>query len=125
MATGNGAVEEERKLALIRNLVRARRGAELRLMTLGVSKYCRPENDRRVFFPPTADASELHPAALAFFHLEFTAQYGSDVLEVEVEGKRWFAYPREYEMWLKQGAPGLFLDELCAYIAECPIEPRP
>lgn len=90
-------------------------------MTLGVSRYCRQENDKKLTFPPIENASALHPVSLAFFHLEFTAKYGTDVLHVEEDGKHWFAYPREYELWLEQGAPGLFLDELEAYVAEEPI----
>ena len=114
--------EQNRKCALIRQLVRARRGDELRLMTLGVSKYCRPENDKKVSFAPVNRETALHPASLAYFHLEFTARHGPDALQAEEGGKWEFAYPEEFEVWLGQGAPGLFLEELEAYVAENPIE---
>ena len=90
-------------------------------MTLGISKYCRRDNDKRVSFSP-ANPKELHPTSLAFLHLEFTAKYGTDVLEAEEGDRRWFAYPEEFELWLEEGAPGLFLEELEAYVAEHPIE---
>ena len=113
---------EDRKRVLIRQLVQARRGEDLRQIALGVSKYCRSENDRKVVYSPATHPSGLHPASLAFMHLEFTSRYGADALQAKERGRLWFAYPQEFELWLEQGAPGLFLEELEAYVAENPIE---
>jgi len=95
-------------------------------MTLGVSKYCRRENDSKVGFPaePAPGRFGISPVYLAYYHLEFTARYEAEVLVAGEASKTWFAYPEEFEAWLDAGSPGLFLEELEAYIAENPIEDR-
>lgn len=58
---------------------------------------------------------------LTMTHLQFVARLGLNKNEAQ-EGKRWwFAYPEEFELWLKEGAPGVSVEELLAYINERPL----
>ncbi len=112
------------KIELIRELVSARRGAELRLMAIGVSEYCNQENDRKATYPEELDRPNPkgNIASDALEHLGFTAKYGEDTESVtNDEGHIHFAYKREYEQWLVAGAPGLFLDEIQLYMERVPL----
>jgi hypothetical protein len=115
--------EVDRKVALIRRLVEARRGEELRHMLLGASAYCSSSNDRRVRYPPRFAEREdgFHLMTWVQAHLEFTAAYGTERQQVEQGGRIHFAHREEYELWLSEGSPGLFLEELEAYVANEPL----
>ena len=87
-------------------------------MKLGISHYCVRANDREVHYPKELERPrpQGNIAEEAFEHLRFTAKYGTDRTSHQENGRSYFAHPEEYEIWLHCGAPGLFLDELEAYV---------
>jgi hypothetical protein len=113
----------DKKRQLILNLVAARRGQELALMLLGASKYSRRENDASVKYPESFRRADPqgNVASDAISHLEFTARFGTELASAEEGGRRHFAHPAEFGTWLDHGAPGLFINELEAYIADNPL----
>ena len=118
-------MRDGKKVELIRKLVLAGRGEELWMMTVGESKYSRKDISREVVYPKEFDRPNPHGhvASFAFEYLLFSAKYGVNVESVEdPKGIYQFSNKEEFEMWLKYGAPGLFLDELEDYLDYEPLE---
>ena len=109
---------ESEKVLLIRKLVSLQKGEELRLMVIGESEFSNKKNDDVAVDYSVLDRPnpEGNMASFAFEHLRFTAEFGENLTSFkDKEGLFHFAYSYEYEQWLQQGAPGLYLDELEAF----------
>ena len=92
-------------------------------MLIGASRYCIPSNDQKANYPPEFSERQdgFHLMTWVHAHLEFTAAFGSECASVAKDGRVHFAHPEEYEIWLREGAPGLFLEELESYVANEPL----
>ncbi len=107
-----------KKIALIKRLVEAGHGEELRLILFGASRFNRPEldDDADVIYPPEWGPGEgrLHIVTLVQAHLEFTAMFGTSSQSASEGGRHYFAHAAEFELWLNHGAPGISIAQLQA-----------
>ncbi|MGK5060462.1 hypothetical protein ACQ4WY_26355 [Janthinobacterium sp. LB2P49] len=103
-------------IAILRQVMAAKRYAALYEIVVGISKYNKGEES-------PIDMSEYEQSAwqLVIHHLEYLSKYGDSTPMVEVNGRKWFAHPEQFEIWLELGAPGVALDELQSYLDDFPI----
>lgn len=106
----------DQKVLLIRKLVAAGQGNELRLMLLGASEVGGHYDEARIIYPDDYENGEggFHMITWVCAHLEFTSEFGTDALSATRGGRFHFAHPIEYERWLSDGAPGLSLTQVQA-----------
>ncbi len=104
------------KISILRQIMAAKRYAALHELVVGISKYSIAEE-------PSKDMNNDEQCAwqLTMHHLEFLSKYGDSSPMVEINGRKWFAHPEEFDGWLELGAPGVSLDELRAYLDDCPL----
>ncbi|WP_041946729.1 hypothetical protein [Variovorax paradoxus] len=107
-----------KKTDLIRRLVEAGYGEELRLILLGASRFNRPELDDEsdVKYPPEWVHYEgrLHLISLVQAHLELTSMFGTTLQTTSAGTRHYFAHSAEFELWLSHGAPGVSIAQLRA-----------
>ena len=106
----------QKKIALIKHLVEAGHGEELRLILFGASRFNRPEfdDDADVTYPSEWKLCErtLHVVSLVQDHLEFTARFGTSSRTASEGRRHYFAHTTEFEIWLNYGAPGISIAQL-------------
>lgn len=111
---------DDRKGDLIRRLVAAGRGNDLRLLLLGVSEHNAGESSDPVHPGSYRDSGDgFHVITWVCAHLEFTSEFGVLAPDATRDGHLHFAHPVAYERWLSDGAPGLSVDQVksAAYAA--------
>jgi hypothetical protein len=106
----------EYKISLIRQIMAAKRYVELYEIVVGISKYNVEEECSKEMSDDGQRAwqSTMH-------HLEYLSKYGDALPMVDINGRKWFAHPKEFEVWLQLGAPGVSINELDAYLADFPV----
>ena len=111
---------DDHKVDLIRKLVAAGRGNDLRLILLGASQHNAGESSDPVYPESYRDSGDgFHLITWVSAHLEFTSEFGAMALDATRNGHVHFAHPVAYERWLSDGAPGLSADQVqrAAYAA--------
>jgi hypothetical protein len=101
---------------VIYDLINNNRACDLYLIVTGLSEYNRDAKGDEVM-----DEEEQKLWHVAMTHLEFLSKFGKDKLKAEEDGKHYYAFPEEFDNWVKQGAPGIFEDELSAYLEANPL----
>ena len=110
------SADNRTKVDLLRALMAARRYADLYELVVGISKYnIASVSSRRM------TSEEERAWQMTMHHLDFLSKYGDSASFIEINRRKWFAYPEEFGKWLELGAPGITIAELHAYLEAVPL----